>query len=124
MRFKSTGITLSYEALGPDNSTTPPILFIHGYPLSRKIWLPQMDALSEYTRVLAIDLRGFGDSEASTGPYSLDLFADDCITLLDQLNITIPVIVCGLSMGGYITFALYRKYPQRVRGLILSSTRA
>ena len=54
----------------------------------------------------------------------MELLADDCLAFLNRLGIIEPVILCGLSMGGYIAFSLYRKYPQRVKGLILAATHA
>jgi pimeloyl-ACP methyl ester carboxylesterase len=54
----------------------------------------------------------------------MEQFADDCAALLDVLNIQQKVVVCGLSMGGYVALAFYRKYPQRVAGLVLTATRA
>jgi 3-oxoadipate enol-lactonase len=101
-----------------------PLLFIHGYPLSRSLWQLQIEALSDVARVLAPDLRGFGDSQSVPGPYSMDLFADDLNAFLDALGIAEPAVICGLSMGGYVAFAFYRKYAHRVRGLVLTSTRA
>ena len=102
----------------------PPLLFIHGFPLNRKMWQPQIVELSQVARVIAPDLRGHGESSATLGTYGMDLLADDCCTLLDNLGITQPVNLCGLSMGGYIAFAFYRRYPERVKGLILAATRA
>ena len=107
-----------------------PLLFIHGYPLSRMMWQPQLEGLSDIARVIAPDLRGHGNSttEISSGrnfsPYSMEMLADDCVHLLDALEIYHPIILCGLSMGGYVSFAFYRKYPHRVAGLILAATRA
>jgi pimeloyl-ACP methyl ester carboxylesterase len=54
----------------------------------------------------------------------MDQYADDAVALLDAIGVSEPVIVCGLSMGGYIAFALWRRHPERVRGLILADTRA
>ena len=73
--------------------------------------------------LLAIDLRGHGDSQATPGPYPMSLLADDCATFLDALGIQRPVVICGLSMGGYIAFAFYRQYASRVAGLVLAATR-
>jgi pimeloyl-ACP methyl ester carboxylesterase len=107
-----------------------PLLFIHGYPLSRALWKPQLEGLSDIARVIAPDLRGHGNSTSaiSSGgdysPYSMEMLADDCAQLLDALEIDQPIILCGLSMGGYVSFAFYRKYPHRVAGLILAATRA
>jgi len=107
-----------------DAGQGPPLLFVHGYPLSRGLWEPQIEALVDVARVLAPDLRGFGDSQPVPGPYSMELFADDLNAFLDALEIDEPAVICGLSMGGYVTFAFYRKYAHRVRGLVLTSTRA
>lgn len=102
----------------------PPLLFIHGFPLNRRMWEPQMGPFSVKSQVLAPDLRGHGNSEPIEGPYSIDMLVDDCVALLDALDIEQPAVVCGLSMGGYITLAMYRRYPERICGLILAATRA
>lgn len=117
---------LHYSDQGGDQ----PLLMIHGYPLNRRLWQPQLSGLSDIARVIAVDLRGHGESPPAPAPepephvYSMSLLADDCIHFLDALEISRPVVVCGLSMGGYIALALYKKYPQRVAGLILAATRA
>jgi pimeloyl-ACP methyl ester carboxylesterase len=100
-----------------------PLLFIHGYPLSRKIWLPQLTGLSDEAKMISIDLRGHGESFPFEGTYSMDLLADDCKRLLHEIGIESPILVCGLSMGGYVTMALYRKYPGIFKGMILTSTK-
>jgi 3-oxoadipate enol-lactonase len=125
MQIRLSDVSINYEDTGAEKSSTLPIiLLIHGYPLSLKMWQLQLGELNSSARLIALDLRGFGDSGFTPGPYSMELLADDCINLLDKLNITRPVIVCGLSMGGYIALSLYRKYPHRVQGLILTATRA
>ncbi len=102
-----------------------PILFIHGYPLNRKMWQPQLAEFYTLShRVIVPDLRGHGDSSPTEGEYSMDLLAEDCAYLLDQLGIKQPIAICGLSMGGYIAFAFLRKFPQKVKALILTATRA
>jgi len=100
-----------------------PLLLIHGYPLSRMIWQPQMDGLVDVSSLISVDLRGHGESFPFGGSYSMDLLASDCIKLMDDLQIKQPVIVCGLYMGGYVTLALYRIYPVIFKGMILTSTR-
>jgi 3-oxoadipate enol-lactonase len=99
------------------------LLLIHGYPLDHTLWQPQIDRLADMAPVIAPDLRGFGASEAPDGVYTMDSHADDLYALLDVLHIE-RVVVCGLSMGGYIALAFWRKYASRVRGLILVDTRA
>lgn len=87
------------------------------------MWAEQEKALSPQFRVITIDLRGHGESDAPLWHYSLDQAADDVRGLLDYLSIRHAVFV-GLSMGGYILFAFYRKYPRYVKGLVLAHTRA
>src|SRR4030065_337052 len=101
-----------------------PLLLIHGYPLSSKIWEPQMNALSDQATVITIDLRGHGESFEYDGAYSMDMFADDCVNVMESQQVSKPLVVCGLSMGGYVTMALYRKYPDFFKGMILTSTRS
>ena len=100
------------------------LLLLHGFPLNSMMWWPQINGLDRVTRVIAPDLRGFGRSEGTNGKYSMRVFADDCKHLLDRLNIKEPIVVCGFSMGGYIAFEFFRRYPQMVRGMILTATRA
>ena len=120
MRYALDDGFLVYDQIGKGI----PILFIHGYPLSRKMWKPQMEYLSHNASLISIDLRGHGESYPFEGPYTMDLLADDCKRLLDDLDINSKLFVCGLSMGGYITLALYRRYPQIFKGMILVSTRS
>jgi 3-oxoadipate enol-lactonase len=101
-----------------------PLLLIHGYPFNHEMWHPQIEAFSTSARIIAPDLRGHGGSPPSNGPSTMDLLADDCAKVLETLGVDEPVTVCGLSMGGYVAFALYRRYPSLVAGLILAATRA
>ena len=107
-----------------DSCDKPALLLIHGFPLSSQMWDPQIEDLSEFARVVAPDLRGFGNTDSVPGPYSITQLADDCAGLLGHLNVATPFVVCGLSMGGYIALEFYRRYPEHVAGLILAATRA
>ncbi len=100
-----------------------PLLLIHGFPFYGRMWSGQLDSLSGVARVLVPDLPGFGDSPVMGAP-SMDQYAEDCLAVLDALDIMEPIVIGGLSMGGYIAFAAARLFPLRVRGLILCSTRA
>jgi 3-oxoadipate enol-lactonase len=113
------GITLAFN----DQGTGFPLVFLHAFPLNRSMWTEQENALSSQVRVMTIDLRGHGESDAPLWHYSLDQAADDVCGLLDHLSIRHAIFV-GLSMGGYIAFAFYRKYAERVKGLVLADTRA
>src|SRR5207248_8309001 len=76
----------------------------------------------ERYRLVALDWRGFGESDITTPISTMELLADDVAGLMDLLGIQ-RAVLCGLSMGGYAAFAFLRKYPQRVAGLILADTR-
>jgi pimeloyl-ACP methyl ester carboxylesterase len=119
------GIRMYYE----DRSSSDPtgvIVFIHGFPLNHSMWRQQLDYFAMRHRCIAPDLRGYGASfmtGATQDAWSMDVFADDVIALMDKLGID-KADVCGLSMGGYVAFAMWRKNRKRVRRLILADTKA
>lgn len=119
MKVLINGITISYN----DQGAGLPLVFLHAFPLNRSMWEKQERALSSQFRIITVDLRGHGESDAPLWRYTLDQSADDVKMLLNYLAIQQALFV-GLSMGGYILFAFYRKYADRVRGLILADTRA
>ncbi|OGN88625.1 MAG: hypothetical protein A2Y88_04845 [Chloroflexi bacterium RBG_13_48_10] len=101
-----------------------PIIFVHGFPLNHRLWEPQLSGLKETMKVIAPDLPGHGKSEARSGAYLMNLVADDINGFIDALGITVPVVVCGLSLGGYMLGQFYQKYGKRLSGLIFTATRA
>lgn len=112
-----------------DEGSGDVLLLVHGFPLDHTMWNEQIAALRERYRVIAPDLRGFGESgqmqsTSSTATLSMEQHADDLARLLDALGITEKVHFCGLSMGGYIAWQFWRKYAERVRSLLLCDTRA
>lgn len=98
-----------------------PVVFLHGFPHDRTLWSHQRVALAPRVRCIVPDLRGFGESTGVA--LAIDTFADDTVALLDHLDIN-EAVVCGLSMGGYIAMAMWRRHAARVRGLVLCDTRA
>ena len=111
---------LAYADEGPG----PAVVLLHGFPLSRAMWQEQRTAIGSTYRMIAPDLRGHGESPAPEGVYTMDEMADDVIELLETLHITEPVVLGGLSMGGYVALSLVARYPRRVRALMLMDTRA
>jgi 3-oxoadipate enol-lactonase len=101
-----------------------PVLLIHGYPFDHLLWRHQVAALTRW-HCIAPDLRGAGASSRpmAVDEFSVGSYADDLIALLNQSKIE-QAVVCGLSMGGYITFELLRRFPERVRAAILCNTKA
>ena len=112
------GVRLGYDDVGAGTA----MVFVHGFPHDRTLWSRQIDALSMHVRCIAPDLRGFGES-STDGPYSVDQYADDLASLMTHLDIE-RAIVCGLSMGGYVAMAMWRRHPQRVIALALCDTKA
>ena len=100
-----------------DTGIGRPVVLIHGYPFNRTLWNEQVAALGASYRVIAPDLRGFGESEASDGAATMNRLAQDVSLLLDHLGIT-RATIGGLSMGGYVTLAFYKQFPSRVRACV------
>lgn len=107
-----------------DQGSGMPVVLVHGFPLDHTMWNAQIDALSQDYRVIAPDLRGFGRSGLSDSTVTMQQFADDLAALLDGLEVDEPVVLCGLSMGGYVAFQFWQRYGSRLAGLILCDTRA
>lgn len=119
------------------------VVFLHGFPFDGSMWQPQLDALPDGWLGLAPDLRGFGRSDLRGPPgevgsgsrvggrvalpeepvLTMHRLADDIAALIEAEEAG-PAVVCGLSMGGYVAFALYHRRPELVRALVLADTRA
>ncbi|XP_055357944.1 3-oxoadipate enol-lactonase 2-like [Paramacrobiotus metropolitanus] len=104
---------------------TKPLVFLHGFPLDKRMWRQQIEKLSPHVRALAINLGRFGTKtppgETKT---SIKAMADEVACFLDEGNITDPVALCGLSMGGYVALRFAHDYPSRLDKLILANTRS
>jgi pimeloyl-ACP methyl ester carboxylesterase len=104
--------------------SSTPLVLLHAFPLSKAMWQPQLAALSDIARVLAVDLPGFGGSRGFDGAPSIDAMADRVAQFLDALHISEPIVLGGLSMGGYVSLAFARRHANRLRALILADTKA
>lgn len=114
------GVRLNWREAGEGT----PLVLLHGFPLNSAQWEPQLANPPAGWRLIAPDLRGFGASSGGgSGPYTMDVFAQDVASLLDSLGVE-RAVLCGVSMGGYVTFAFLRGFRERVLGLVLSDTRA
>jgi len=117
MKVKINEIELYYDTKGQGE----PLIFIHGVGGSSLFWLPQIDPLSPYFKVLVYDLRGHGLSSIPPSGYSIRDHTEDLYLLLNRLELN-KVSICGLSMGGMIAQEFALKYPERVNKLILAGT--
>lgn len=111
--------TVSYIDEGSINA--PTIIFIHGFPLNKAMWNKQVGELKENYRVIAYDIRGHGNSDAGDDDFSIELFVNDLLSLMDALKID-KTILCGFSMGGYIALNAIENYPERFIALLLCDT--
>jgi pimeloyl-ACP methyl ester carboxylesterase len=116
------GVRIHYEAAGPSDGR-PALLLSHGFRASTTMWEPNLPALAAKHRVLAWDMRGHGRSEGPDDPalYSQDLSVADMAALLDAEGIERAVLI-GMSLGGYLSLAFRRRFPERVAALVLVDT--
>jgi len=121
MKIILNGVALNYDECGMPQGL--PVVFIHGFPFSHEMWEPQMNVMPNDIHAVSYDVRGHGASDVGDGQFTIELFVDDLIALLDHLFIE-KSILCGLSMGGYIALRTFERHPDRVRGLILCDTKS
>lgn len=119
MRLATSGITLGYDLAG----NGPAVLFLHAFPLNRRMWATQAESLRGQARTLIVDFRGFGESDPSPVPFGLETLADDVLAQARKMGITRAVVV-GLSMGAYVAFRLIERAAEFVQALVLADTRA
>ena len=100
MLIKANGIQINYEM--SKEKDTPVVALSHSLASSMQMWEPQIEVLESHFRVLRYDLRGHGKSEATEGPYTLEMLAEDVIALLDALNLEIrPFVIVIRAFGIY-----------------------
>jgi pimeloyl-ACP methyl ester carboxylesterase len=115
--LKSNGVNLYYE----EHGSGEPLVLIMGFTVSSIGWHWNVPAFAEDFRTIVFDNRGVGQSDKPDAPYSMQMFAEDTVGLLDGLNID-KAHVFGISMGGMIAQEFALRYPQRVKTLILGCT--
>jgi pimeloyl-ACP methyl ester carboxylesterase len=98
-------------------------VLLHAFPLSSAMWARDAGRFARAARVITPDLPGFGGSPRQVLP-SIPAMAQAVADLLESLGIHEPVILAGLSMGGYVALEFLRQYPQRIKALGLFSTKA
>jgi pimeloyl-ACP methyl ester carboxylesterase len=125
-----SGEPLPYDDASPPAGSLAPVatcLFLHGFPLDRRMWRGQLDRLARASvRAIAVDLRGFGAARHLSRAPSIAAMAEDVAETIRALALDRPIVV-GLSMGGYVALALARlaaNAPSLLGGLVLADTRA
>jgi 3-oxoadipate enol-lactonase len=109
---------LAYEEHGAGQA----VILLHAFPLDRTMWQPQTAALEAAGyRVILPDLKGFGENHNDSGFISMEEMAREVASLLEQLKIE-HAAIGGLSMGGYVTFNLFRLFPEKFSALLLFDT--
>jgi 3-oxoadipate enol-lactonase len=99
------------------------LLLVHAFPVDASMWEAQVEALEDEHRVLAPSLPGFGGTPPVGEVMTMDAAADFLAVELDRAD-EARAVVCGLSIGGYVAFSLWRRHRDRVAGFVLANTRA
>lgn len=100
-----------------------PIVFVHGFPFDHFMWDEQVKALSENYYCIRYDIRGLGSSPAGDGQFTMEMFVDDLENIINELKLERPIL-CGLSMGGYISLRAVERMENKFRALILCDTKS
>jgi pimeloyl-ACP methyl ester carboxylesterase len=112
---KRDGVRICYDEAG---TAGPPILFVHGWCCDHSYFAPQLWHFATRHRVVAVDQRGFGQSDKPEQKYTIEGFADDLAFLCREIGLEKPAVV-GHSMGGAISLALAARHPQLPRAIAL-----
>jgi len=102
---------------------TDGLLLLHAWPLDARMWEPQLATLPDDLPTIAPNHPGFGGSEPAGEVMTMGASAERALAELDRAGID-RAVVCGLSIGGYVAFELWRRAPERFLGVVLANTRA
>ena len=117
MKIETHQAVINYTLTGQG----PCLVLIHGFTDNLTMWYNQIPAFSKSHQVLAVDVRGHGETEVTDGPYSMDTFADDLNNTLEALKIE-EACILGYSMGGRIALAFALKYPEKATGIVFANS--
>ncbi len=119
IRIRSGDADIAYDVAGAGR----PVVMLHPFPAHHEFWLPAAQALLPRYQLILPDLRGHGESEVGEGPATMKKHATDVANVLDHAGVgRVPFI--GASIGGYVLFEVWRRYPARVAALALCNTKA
>ena len=105
------------------NNESKTILFVHGFPFDHSMWQTQVDEFIKDYKCVTYDIRGLGESPAGDGQFTMESFVDDLERILYELKLNKPIL-CGLSMGGYISLRALERIQENISAAILCDTRS
>ena len=105
------------------NNESKTILFVHGFPFDHTMWQTQVDEFSKDYLCISYDIRGLGESPAGDGQFTMESFVDDLEIILEELKPSKPIL-CGLSMGGYLSLRAVERMQETFSAAILCDTRS
>lgn len=111
------------QVITTGDKSRKPIIFVHGFPYDHTMWDKQIDHLKDKYYCVTYDIRGLGSSAVGDGQYTMESYVDDLFKIIAELELTKPAL-CGLSMGGYISFRAVERSLETFGSLILCDTRA
>jgi 3-oxoadipate enol-lactonase len=114
------GTDIEILKAGPKDNKS--IVFIHGFPFDLSIWSKIIPSLKKDFYCVSYNLRGVGKSGAKDGQFTMEIFVDDLEAIIKKIKLDKPII-CGLSMGGYITLRAVERFEEKLGGLILCGTK-
>jgi len=118
-QVRSGDAEIVYEILG----SGPPVVLLHPFPTNHSLWLPAVQSLAANYQLILPDLRGHGDSEIGNGPALMEKHAADISRVMDDARVGRAVLV-GNSIGGYAIFECWRRWRERISGVVLCNTKA
>ncbi len=119
MNIKKNGISIFIK--GAEGRT--PIIFIHGFPFNHLMWADQVSKFSSDYLCVTYDVRGLGESDPGDGQYTIESFVDDLEMVISEMKLNRPIL-CGFSMGGYISLRAVERMELMFSGLILCDTKS
>ena len=119
MNIKKNGLSIFIEG----NEGKPPVIFVHGFPFDHHMWNNQINKFSSNYFTISYDIRGLGGSDPGDGQHTIETFVDDLDMIINEMELVNPVL-CGFSMGGYISLRAVEKMSAKFRALILCDTKS
>ncbi|MBB4189057.1 pimeloyl-ACP methyl ester carboxylesterase [Sinorhizobium terangae] len=112
------GVCLAHFEAKPASPLGPPLVLIHGWTGDHRIFTPQIGYFAHSRHVVAVNLRGHGESDAPKQEYTIEGFADDVAWQCAELKLEKPLVI-GHSLGGSVALELCGRHPDRVSGLVM-----